>query len=49
LLNYGRVSFTRTYTPVERGSVDDRANAPKKHPLAEAGIQQQILTTVRIA
>ncbi|KAA0257551.1 IS200/IS605 family element transposase accessory protein TnpB [Deferribacter autotrophicus] len=47
LLNYGRVSSTRTYTPVERGSVDDRSLVlPKKHPLAEAGTQQN-LTMVR--
>jgi len=50
LLNYGRVSSTRTYTPVERGSVDDRSPMlPKKHPLVEAGIYQHNLTTVRYA
>ena len=50
LLNYGRVSSTRTYTPVERGSVDDRGTMlPKKHPLVEAGIYQHNLTTVRYA
>jgi transposase len=48
LLNYGRVSSTRTHMPVERGSVDDPAVMPyaKKHPLAEAGTQQS-LTMVR--
>ena len=49
LLNYGRASSARTYTPVERGSVDDPATKlyAKKHPLAEAGTQQS-LTMVRL-
>ena len=49
LMNYGRVSSTRTHTPVERGNVDDRSLLPKKHPLVEAGTQQINLHLVRFA
>ncbi len=49
LMNYGRVSSTRTYTPVERGNVDERSLLPKKHPLVEAGTQQINLRLVRFA
>ncbi len=47
LMNYGRVSSTRTHTPVKRGNVDDRSLLPKKHPLVEAGTQQIDLHLVR--
>ncbi len=47
LMNYGRVSSTRTHTPVERGNVDERSLLPKKHPLVEAGTQQVDLHLVR--